>query len=231
MSNYYLDTEFIDGSNPELISVGIVSDDDREFYAVSNEFHEERAVPWVQENVLTKLPPRSEWKPRQQIAYELKQYVAEGQGPIQFWGWFCAYDWVLVCGLFGGMLPVPFGWPNLCYDLRTVLNVLGRGDMFLPTKPLNAHNALADAKWHRAIARRMKNQIRDFHTVLGDPCALDKLKEAAGGPLRIPDSNITVGRVLSEVANGVTLPDLARKLEIPEEMVVRVLRDVARGIS
>ena len=55
---YFYDTEFIeDGRTIELISIGVVAEDGREYYAVSTEFDPERAGSWVRANVLPKLPP------------------------------------------------------------------------------------------------------------------------------------------------------------------------------
>lgn len=68
--NYYLDTEFIEGfkkpikwlptvgkfNKPyhsiQLISIGIVCEDGREYYAISNEFNAKDANAWVLENVI-----------------------------------------------------------------------------------------------------------------------------------------------------------------------------------
>lgn len=65
---YYLDTEFIEGFHKplfgkkrhfiDLISIGIVADDGREYYAISNEFNPKDADDWVKENVIAKLPER-----------------------------------------------------------------------------------------------------------------------------------------------------------------------------
>jgi len=53
MTNYFLDCEFIeDGKTIDLISIGIVSSDDREYYAVNNECKFENASDWVWKNVL-----------------------------------------------------------------------------------------------------------------------------------------------------------------------------------
>ena len=55
---YFYDTEFIDnGRIIELISIGVVAEDGREYYAISTEFDPERAGRWVRANVLPKLPP------------------------------------------------------------------------------------------------------------------------------------------------------------------------------
>lgn len=49
---YYVDTEFIDdGKTIDLISIGIMAEDGREYYAQSVEFASENASPWVVENV------------------------------------------------------------------------------------------------------------------------------------------------------------------------------------
>jgi hypothetical protein len=75
--NYYLDTEFSEGffkpiswlpgwlsfNKPqwsiELISVGIVTDDGREYYAINKNFRRSRCNHWVKENVLPLLPSRT----------------------------------------------------------------------------------------------------------------------------------------------------------------------------
>jgi hypothetical protein len=50
---FFLDTEFIeDGVTIDLISIGIVSEDGREYYAVNKECDFRRASQWVLENVL-----------------------------------------------------------------------------------------------------------------------------------------------------------------------------------
>lgn len=60
--NYFFDTEFLEGVHGnsylpiiDLISIGIVAEDGREFYAVSNEFDHTAAWKndWIRENVLS----------------------------------------------------------------------------------------------------------------------------------------------------------------------------------
>lgn len=51
--HYYLDTEFIeDGSTIDLISIGIVAEDGREYYAINYNCDFSKADYWVLENVL-----------------------------------------------------------------------------------------------------------------------------------------------------------------------------------
>ena len=59
MPKYFYDTEFIeDGKTIDLISIGIVCEDGREYYAQSVEFDESKASEWVKENVLNGLIAR-----------------------------------------------------------------------------------------------------------------------------------------------------------------------------
>ena len=54
---YFYDCEFIeDGHVVDLVSIGVVDENGREFYAISTEFDDTRAIPWVRRNVLDKLP-------------------------------------------------------------------------------------------------------------------------------------------------------------------------------
>jgi hypothetical protein len=65
---YFLDTEFIEGFHKplfgkrrhfiDLISIGIVCEDGREYYAISKEFNPKDADDWVRENVIKQLPDR-----------------------------------------------------------------------------------------------------------------------------------------------------------------------------
>jgi hypothetical protein len=54
---YFLDTEFVeDGVTIDLISIGIIAEDGREFYYINEEFDPTKASQWVVDNVLSKLP-------------------------------------------------------------------------------------------------------------------------------------------------------------------------------
>ena len=53
--NYFLDTEFKESQNSlQLISIGIVSEDDRRLYAISKDFdvHVAYSDTWIRDNVL-----------------------------------------------------------------------------------------------------------------------------------------------------------------------------------
>lgn len=168
---YFLDTEFIeDGHTIDLISIGVVCEDGREFYAESTEARLDLANEWVQENVLPHLWSRqtdkalaNRWSRdggvggllvRHRIASDLRRWVAEGDGRPEFWAYYADYDWVAVCQLFGRMIDLPDGWPMFCLDLKQ--EAVRLGDPPLPEQTSAEHHALADARWnvevHAALA-------------------------------------------------------------------------------
>ncbi len=138
----WFDTEFIeDGSTIELISIGMAREDGCSYYAESSEVDWSHANPWVMKHVVPHLGDLR--KTRKQIADEIRAFV--GAKP-QFWAWYAAYDWVVLCWLYGNMVTLPKDWPMFPMDLRAVMEDRGITAK-LPAKPKDAHNALADALW------------------------------------------------------------------------------------
>jgi len=124
---YWYDTEFIeDGKTIDLISIGIVAEDGREYYAISTAFNASKASDWVKKNVLAHLPPRSPnpayespriveearaWRNRVDIALDLLAFCSpEKYGKPEFWGYYSAYDHVALCQLYGTMMGLPRGY-------------------------------------------------------------------------------------------------------------------------
>ncbi|MEP9391285.1 MULTISPECIES: polyadenylate-specific 3'-exoribonuclease AS [Gordonia] len=144
---FFYDSEFIeDGTTIELISMGVVAEDGREFYAVSTEFDPARAGGWVRANVLPKLPSPSAsvWRSRRQIRDELFAFLTETGDDIELWAWVGAYDHVALCQLWGPMTALPRQIPRYTRELRQHWDAAGRPA--LPSAPADAHDALADAR-------------------------------------------------------------------------------------
>jgi hypothetical protein len=148
MAKIFLDTEFIeDGRTIELISIGMVRDDGRALYMENADCEIGRASDWVRENVLPHLTgPRV---PLVDIADEIREFA--GERP-EFWTYYGAYDWVVLCRLFGRMIDLPAGWPFLAYDLRQWLDMRGHRDVCQPDGA--PHHALADATWIANTAKQ-----------------------------------------------------------------------------
>jgi hypothetical protein len=152
---YFIDCEFYeDGKTVDLISIALVAEDGREFYAVSTEARLDLVSPWVREHVLPSLPlyGSKEWMPREKIKNRLYRFV-EGYGgtpdPPIVWGYYADYDWVCLCQLFGTMVQLPTHFPRLCYDLKQLSVDVGNPKN--PPKPVGEHNALVDARWNRDL--------------------------------------------------------------------------------
>jgi hypothetical protein len=145
---YFYDTEFIeDGRTIELISIGVVAEDGREYYGVSTEFDPDRAGRWVRAHVLPKLPrPASpRWRSRSQIRADLEAFFGvDGDEPIELWAWVGAYDHVVLCQLWGSMPALPRAMPRFTRELRQLWE--DRGCPPMPPRPADTHDALVDAR-------------------------------------------------------------------------------------
>lgn len=156
---YFYDTEFIeDGKTIDLISIGIVAEDGREYYAISKEFNPKKASQWVKDNVLNHLPPRKvnpmydsprifgeskAWKSRQQIREDIITFV--GEDKPELWAYYADYDHVALCQLFGTMMNLPKHFPKYTRDIKQLCD--DKGNPRLPEQGKGEHHALADARW------------------------------------------------------------------------------------
>jgi hypothetical protein len=143
-------TKFIDdpgdANHPprtHFISLGMVAEDGREFYAEGNDVDWSRASDWVLRNVKPRLLGAG--LPRTAIRDSVLAFV--GDDKPEFWGYYSAYGWVVFCGLFGRMVDLPEGWPDLCLDIKQLAISLGNPP--LPKQTGIGHHALADAHWNR----------------------------------------------------------------------------------
>ncbi|SER37175.1 polyadenylate-specific 3'-exoribonuclease AS [Actinokineospora terrae] len=148
---YFYDTEFIeDGLTIDLVSIGVVDEDGREFYAVSTEFDPAKAGPWVRANVLDKLPPPADksWCDKAEMRRRLLEFLTppRAKDKIELWAWFGAYDHVVLGQLWGAMPALPRLIPRFTRELRQRWEDVGKPP--LPAPPDDAHDALADARFN-----------------------------------------------------------------------------------
>lgn len=180
---FFIDTEFIEhfvrrsirnGSGfahtIDLISIGIVSEDGREYEAISSGYRWSDADEWVQDNVISPIYIRSvhgdqrnqlnistfqrvKGKSNAIIAREILEFVnAKQPHSIEFVGYYCDYDWVLFCSLFGRMINLPKGFPMYCIDLQQEKDRLGvNSDTPGYPEQNGEHIALEDAKWNKKL--------------------------------------------------------------------------------
>jgi hypothetical protein len=144
---YFYDTEFHeDGHTIDLISIGIVAEDGREYHAVNAgaDWARIRKHEWLMANVFPQLPFSGDWKPKEQIRDEVREFLLASTPP-DLWAWYSAYDHVVLAQLFGPMIDLPEGIPMYTHDLRAYIDYLP--DATLPKQAGGLHNALEDARW------------------------------------------------------------------------------------
>lgn len=175
----YYDTEFIeDGRTIDLISIGIVADDGREYYCVNADMPWKRICEseWLVRNVVPSLPLRNRQsldtclaegftarrlsllelddtditvRPRKVIRNEVREFLL-GFDDFELWAWYAAYDHVVLAQLFGRMIDLPDGIPMWTNDLKQEAHRLGNPRV--PQQIDGEHNALEDARHNKRIA-------------------------------------------------------------------------------
>ena len=180
---YFLDTEFIeDGRTIDLISIALVCEDGREFYAESLDADLSKASEWVAENVVSHLWHRQKDKQefngwsrdggygglwtRPEIASGVCRFLNPDVLPEfpkpRFWGYFADYDWVAFCQLFGTMMDLPKGMPMFCNDIKQLCDWFGNPE--LPKQGKDEHNALMDARWNKRAYGLLMDLTKDQQT-------------------------------------------------------------------
>lgn len=175
MTEYAYDLEFLeDGRTIELISIGIVSESGREYYAVNADMPVKRIRKnqWLMDNVVPSLPkPAGDWnnhmpkrwlfdyhnpavKRRDRIATEVRDFLlAEGK-PVLWANW-GDYDHVALCQLWGRMIDKPEGIPMFTHDIQQELERAPKG-FVPPAQEQGVHNALEDARHDWRILRAIR---------------------------------------------------------------------------
>lgn len=204
---YFFDTEFIECfkkpipwlptigqfNRPyhsiQLISIGIVAEDGREYYAISSEFNPADANPWVKENVIKKLEVLWVRYSNKQIAQDIvrfinsepvktcksagatflseesKKNIQKGYLEPEFYAYYADYDWVVFCSLFGTMMDLPKGFPMYCRDLKQMLD---------EKVTVFCKHEIADTSFDQALTR-LKTHAK-YPTQFNEHNALDDAK-------------------------------------------------------
>jgi hypothetical protein len=138
--------------NTTLISLGIVSECGKTFYAEFNDYNKNQADSWIQENVIDNLkfsaPPEGEFEhlvatrsacnplgqsfnkgysielrgTTEDITKYLKAWLNQFK-EIEIWSDCLAYDWVLFCELFGGAMFIPKNIYYIPMDICTAFKM------------------------------------------------------------------------------------------------------------
>lgn len=182
---YFLDTEFIERPNTiDLISIGIKAEDGREYSAIHNGYKYDDADDWVKQNViwllyLSTIPKEdrdhidvdnfqlSVGKSIPEIRKEILKFVGfpdykKYNKPV-FYGYYCNYDWVTFCWIFGKMIDLPKGFPRYCIDLKQIMDMFGLTKEGLGIQdPIDEHDTLADARWNFELFKLVKQELDEY---------------------------------------------------------------------
>lgn len=145
---YFYDTEFLeDGKTIELISIGIVAEDGREYYAINDDMPYSRIAEdaWLMDNVVANLG-HGRKIPKSQIRDEVAVFLRSDD--TELWADYAAYDHVVLAQLFGKMIDLPAWVPMFTNDLQQLIRLHEVTE--LPEQPSGVHNALADARHLKA---------------------------------------------------------------------------------
>lgn len=158
----FLDTEFTGlHQNTTLISLGLVSEDGRTFYAELSGYDHAQVDQWLTDNVISNLEyrgmvhsPALDLEHHNMkaasiiVAVQIKAWL-EQFGEVEIWSDCLAYDWVLFCELFGGAMNLPSNIYYIPFDLATLMRVRGIDPDYDREKYSgmsgNKHHALHDA--------------------------------------------------------------------------------------
>ena len=115
-----------------LVSIGLVSEDGREFYAEFTDYDERQVDDWLEEHVLKNLVLFNGFPPTEQTYTGDKRYV---HGKLsawlsqfdhcEMWSDVLAYDWMLFISLFGTAFDLPDNVYYIPFDLATLFKVFG----------------------------------------------------------------------------------------------------------
>lgn len=147
---YFLDTEFYEHDKTiELLSIGIVTEDGREYYAETGlalEWLVKGNCPddWLKANVVPHFTGENTLDDEALKSTLLQFCDPSAYGKPEFWGYYADYDWVVFCWLFGRMIDLPKGFPMYCRDVKQWADTLGNPR--LPKQETTEHNALTDAR-------------------------------------------------------------------------------------
>lgn len=179
----YFDTEFTGlHKNTTLISIGLIDDDGRTFYAELNDYDKSQCNDWIQENVIKHLvlpktgcisyDENDTWcnvrGNKETVKNELKRWLSK-YDTVQLVSDVCHYDMVLFIDLFGGAFDIPENLCPACHDINQDIAKFykmseadafdySREEIIGDSVEGDKHNALYDAKVIRAISWKINGR-------------------------------------------------------------------------
>ena len=159
----FFDTEFTGlHANTTLMSIGLVDEDGRTFYAELNDYDKSQVDEWLENNVVANFTGDNTMN-MQQLKLELTEWLAVYDS-VEVWSDCLAYDWVLFNSIFGTAFDIPKNVYYIPFDICTMMKLKGvdpdinREEYAFDAVPETAqkHNALWDAQVIRACYKNLR---------------------------------------------------------------------------
>jgi hypothetical protein len=130
MTKLFFDTEFTGlHKNTTLISIGIVSECGKSFYAELNDYDKDQIDDWIKNNVIKNLIiKKSNIRDIENIKYkgdvdglkkELEKWLKQFK-KVEFWSDCLSYDWVLFNQIWGHAFNIPKNIYYIPFDISTL---------------------------------------------------------------------------------------------------------------
>lgn len=168
MTKMFLDTEFTGlHQKTTLISIGLVSENGKTFYAELNDYDRNQLDDWIRVNIIDNLQFKdqidngightdlisSQHFTMCGDSFLVKEYLSEWLSQfeqIEIWSDCLSYDWVLFNNIFGHAFNIPKNVYYIPFDLSSLLKIYGydpdlNRKEFSGLKLETEHNALSDA--------------------------------------------------------------------------------------
>ena len=149
--NIYFDTEFTGlQQDTDLISIGLIDEKGREFYAELTDYRKELIDDWLQENVIKNLLGGIEYQSNKELLkYQIYNFL-EPYDKVEMWSDCLAYDWVLFNDIFGSAFNIPANVYYIPFDICTLFKIKGINPDISREEfsgiSQKKHNALCDAR-------------------------------------------------------------------------------------
>ena len=146
----FFDTEFTGlHKDTTLISIGMIDEDNRTFYAELDSYAHDQCDSWILDNVIANL--NGEWVlSKSELKRELEEWFSK-YDKVEVWSDCLSYDWVLFNDIFGTAFDIPKNIYYIPFDICTLMKIKGvdpdiNREAYAKVKEgIIKHNALWDA--------------------------------------------------------------------------------------
>lgn len=177
----FFDTEFTGlQKDTTLISIGIIADDSKIFYAEFNDYNKDQVNDWIQENIIKNFENPKFKKngmetkmigDKETIKKELTLWLKQFKD-IELISDVCHYDMVLFIDIFGTAFDLPKHVCPVCYDINQdiarYLNIsqakafdINREDLAYEKDDIIMDKVKHNALWDALVIRDIYNKINN----------------------------------------------------------------------